>query len=73
MKYVAGCAIDPSPVTTSEISLTGSSTSDYSLKYVRNSAGGYDVNRCIICVSTSIPLGLGFHINVIENSLTFTD
>ena len=73
MKYVAGCAIDPSTVTKSEIWLTGSSSSDYSLNYVKNSAGGYDVNRCIICISDSYPLGFGFHINVIENSLTFTD
>jgi len=53
--------------------MTGSSSSDYSINYVRNWAGGYDVDRCIICTSTTFPTGVGFHLNVIENSLTFTN
>jgi hypothetical protein len=73
-KYVAGCSIDNTAVGTDKVWMTGSSISTpYVLNYKRDVAGGYIVDRCIICESTSFPAGVGFHVQVIENTIAFTD
>jgi len=45
----------------------------YDIKYKRTVAPGYDENRYVVCSSTSFPGGVSFHLNVVENSLTFTN
>ena len=54
--------------------MTGSSISTpYAITYKKDFNSGYNVDRCIICESTSFPAGVGFHLNVIENLIILTD